>query len=97
MLRTGVEGLDAILGGGFPEKHIMAVVGLYGTGKTILGLHFIYEGLKSGEPCMILSFEEDEESIIADAKSVGMDLEAFGNNLHVARLEASDVKKISKS
>jgi len=93
MLKTGVEGLDAILGGGIPEGHIVAVVGMYGTGKTMLGLHFIYEGLKNGEPCMILSFDEDEESIIANAKSVGMDLEAFGDNLHVARLEASEVKK----
>lgn len=93
MLKTGVEGLDAILGGGIPEGHIVAVVGMYGTGKTMLGLHFIYEGLKNGESCMILSFDEDEESIIANAKSVGMDLEAFGDNLHVARLEASEVKK----
>ncbi|WP_456328996.1 KaiC domain-containing protein [Archaeoglobus sp.] len=93
MLKTGVDGLDAILGGGIPEGHIVAVVGMYGTGKTMLGLHFIYEGLKNGEPCMILSFDEDEESIIANAKSVGMDLEAFGDKLHVARLEASEVKK----
>uniref|UniRef100_A0A7C3M9D6 KaiC domain-containing protein n=1 Tax=Archaeoglobus fulgidus TaxID=2234 RepID=A0A7C3M9D6_ARCFL len=93
MLKTGVEGLDAILGGGIPEGHIVAVVGMYGTGKTMLGLHFIYEGLKNGEPCMIISFDEDEESIIADAKSIGMDLESFGKNLQVVRLEASEVKK----
>jgi len=93
MLKTGVEGLDAILGGGIPEGHIVAVVGMYGTGKTMLGLHFIYEGLKNGEPCMIISFDEDEDSIIADAKSIGMDLESFGKNLQVVRLEASEVKK----
>jgi len=93
MLKTGVEGLDAILGGGIPEGHIVAVVGMYGTGKTMLGLHFIYEGLKNGEPCMIISFDEDEESIIANAKSIGMDLESFGKNLQVVRLEASEVKK----
>ncbi len=78
MLKTGVDGLDAILGGGIPEGHIVAVVGMYGTGKTMLGLHFIYEGLKNGETCMIISFDEDEESLIANAKSVGMDLTLSG-------------------
>lgn len=93
MLKTGIEGLDAILGGGIPEGHIVAVVGSYGTGKTTLGIHFIYEGLKNGESCMILSFDEDERSILDNAKSVGMDLEPFGDKLQIVRLEASEVKK----
>jgi len=93
MLKTGIEGLDAILGGGIPEGQIVAVVGSYGTGKTTLGIHFIYEGLKNGESCMILSFDEDERSILDNAKSVGMDLEPFGDKLQIVRLEASEVKK----
>lgn len=92
MLRTGIDGLDALLGGGIPEGHIVAVVGSYGTGKTTLGLHFIYEGLKNGESCMIISFDEDEKSIIDNAKSVGMDLESF-DKLQVVRLEAAEVRK----
>lgn len=92
MLRTGIDGLDALLGGGIPEGHIVAVVGSYGTGKTTLGLHFIYEGLKNGESCMIISFDEDEKSIMDNAKSVGMDLESF-DKLQVVRLEAAEVRK----
>ena len=93
MLATGIEGLDAMLGGGIPEGHVVAVVGSYGTGKTTLGLHFIYEGLKNGEKCMILSFDEDEESILGTAKSVGMDLESFANMLQILRLEAAEVRR----
>lgn len=92
-LSTGIEGLDTILGGGIPKGYVVAVIGSYGTGKTTLGLHFVYEGLKSGESCIVLSFDEDEESILRNAKSVGMDLEKF-NNIQVIRLEAIGVKKI---
>lgn len=92
-LSTGIEGLDAILGGGIPKGYVVAVIGSYGTGKTTLGLHFIYEGLKNGESCIVLSFGEDEESIMRNAKSVGMDLGKF-NNVQVIRLEAMGVKKI---
>ncbi len=91
-LSTGIKGLDSILGGGIPKGYVVAVIGSCGTGKTTLGLHFIYEGLKNGENCIILSFEEDEESIIRNAMSVGMKLEEF-KNLQIIRLEAMSVKK----
>jgi KaiC domain protein len=91
-LSTGIKGLDTILGGGIPKGYVVAVIGSCGTGKTTLGLHFIYEGLKNGENCIVLSFEEDEESIIRNATSVGMKLEEF-KNLQIIRLEAMSVKK----
>ncbi|MEM2176519.1 MAG: KaiC domain-containing protein [Archaeoglobaceae archaeon] len=91
-LSTGVAGLDAILGGGIPKGYVIAVIGSYGTGKTILGLHFIYEGLKKGESCVIISFDEDEDSILRNAKSVGMKLDEF-KNLQIVRFEALEVKK----
>ncbi|MDI9610203.1 MAG: KaiC domain-containing protein [Archaeoglobaceae archaeon] len=91
-LSTGIVGLDAILGGGIPKGYVVAVIGSYGTGKTTLGLHFIYEGLKNGESGIILSFDEDEESILRNAKSIGLSLENF-KNLQIIRLEALTVKK----
>ncbi len=93
LLSSGIDGLDLMLGGGIPKGHIVAVVGQYGTGKTTLGLHFIYAGLQNGEKCIILSFDEDEESLIQDAKSFGMDFDSYRDNLEITRLEASEVKE----
>ncbi|RLI80726.1 KaiC domain-containing protein [Archaeoglobales archaeon] len=93
MLSTGIKGLDNMLGGGILEGHVIAVVGLYGTGKTTLGLQFIYEGLKNGENCIIISFDEDEESIIENSKAFGMGLEQFDDKVQIVRLEAVEVKK----
>jgi KaiC domain protein len=93
-LSTGIEGLDKMLGGGIPKGHIVTVVGAYGTGKTTLALQFIYAGLLNGENCIYISFDEDEESILQDAESFGMDFRSYlGKNLEVIRLEAIEVKE----
>lgn len=91
-LATGIAGLDGMLGGGIPKGYVVAVIGSYGTGKTTLGMHFIYEGLKRGERCVVISFDEDEDSLIRNAKSVGMDLASF-KNLQISRLDALSFKK----
>ncbi|RLI75693.1 KaiC domain-containing protein [Archaeoglobales archaeon] len=92
-LSTGIPGLDNLLGGGILEGHVVAVIGLYETGKTTLGLHFVYEGLKNGESCIIISFNEDEESIVENSKAIGMDLEQFKDKIQIVRLEAVEVKR----
>jgi len=43
-LSTGVDGLDALLGGGLIPGTLTVVVGASGIGKTQLGLHFANEG-----------------------------------------------------
>ncbi|ADC65042.1 putative circadian clock protein, KaiC [Ferroglobus placidus DSM 10642] len=89
LLSTGIPGLDKMLGGGIPKGYVVGVIGGYGTGKTTLSLHFISEGVRRGERCIFISFEEDEESIIETAKSFGMNLES---NVRILRLEAEVVR-----
>ncbi len=93
LVSTGIRGLDVMLGGGIPKGHVVAVIGQYGTGKTTIGLHFTYEGLRNGENCMVISFDEDEESIVASAESFGMKFSEHSDRLLIVRLEAEDVKK----
>ncbi len=91
LLSTGIQGLDKLLGGGIPRKYVVGVIGGYGTGKTTLSLHFIHEGVKNGERCVFISFEEDEESILETAESFGMNLRK--ENVKIIRLEAEMVKE----
>ncbi len=72
--RTGIEGLDEMLGGGLPASSITVVLGSFGTGKTTLALQYLLRGLDSGEKCIFISLEEDEQSIMKYAGSYGWDL-----------------------
>jgi circadian clock protein KaiC len=73
--RTGIKGLDAILIGGLPRGNITVVTGGPGTGKTTLGLEFIYRGVREfDEPGMVVTFEVSPDRLIADAATLGWDL-----------------------
>lgn len=93
-VKTGIDGLDEMLQGGFPENHIVVVMGSFGTGKTTLGLQFIVEGIRNGEPCIFISLEEDKESITSNAASFGWDVAKAieSKKLGLFKLEPSDAK-----
>ncbi len=68
---TGVPGLDALLLGGLPRSSTTIVEGGTGTGKTLVGLHFLLEGVRRGEPGILFTLEETPGQIRAVAKSFG--------------------------
>jgi KaiC/GvpD/RAD55 family RecA-like ATPase len=72
---SGVEGLDELIEGGFPEGTNVLVTGGPGTGKSIVGLQFIVNGAQNREPGIYLTIEEGRGRIIAQAKQFGWDLE----------------------
>jgi len=57
-LAMGVPGLDDMLGGGLPSGYSMLVAGPSGSGKTILATAFLAEGVRRGEPGVIVAFEQ---------------------------------------
>ena len=72
---TGIAGLDAITGGGLPRDRVTLVAGGAGTGKTLLGLQFLAAGARQhGEPGVLMTFEEAEPKLAANACSLGLDL-----------------------
>lgn len=94
LLNTGIQGLDELLQGGFPEKHMIVVVGGMGTGKTTLALQFLINGLKSGEKAVYMSLEEQEAEIKESARGFGWDLQTYIDNgtLALIRLDPNDIK-----
>jgi KaiC domain protein len=91
---TGIGGLDEMMGGGIPSGQIIAVMGSCGTGKTTLGLQFIWTGLQKGEKGIFISLEEDENAITSNAFTYGWILKPFIENktLTLVKLEPSDAK-----
>jgi KaiC/GvpD/RAD55 family RecA-like ATPase len=74
LTRTGIEGLDSILGGGIVDNATVLISGNPGTGKSILGLQYIYNGVREfDEKGIYLSFEENREDIAQAAESIGFE------------------------
>jgi circadian clock protein KaiC len=71
---TGVAGIDEMLGGGLPRASSTVVQGATGTGKTLLGLHFLLEGVRRGEPGVHFTLEETADQLRGIARVLGWDL-----------------------
>src|SRR5579862_6701442 len=82
---TGVDGLDAMLGGrGFFRGSSILVSGTAGSGKSTLAAHFADATCRRGERCLYLAFEESRGQIVRNMRSVGIDFRA--------RLEAGTLR-----
>src|SRR2546430_15223657 len=57
-VKTGVVGLDTMLNGGFLPARPYVVSGPTGSGKTVLVAHFLLEGLRLQEPCLLVTLDE---------------------------------------
>jgi KaiC domain protein len=92
---SGIPGLDAMLGGGFPAGHVVLVTGLPGTGKTCFGLQFLAHGLGQGEKAVYLSLEEDAPQLLATARQFGWSLDdaVSKGQLRIVRLDPKETKQ----
>jgi circadian clock protein KaiC len=90
---SGVAGLDALLGGGLPRGAATLALGTPGTGKTLLGLHFLDAGAHADEPGVYLGFHEPPARILAVADRLGLrlrDAASGGALAFLWQLPASD-------
>lgn len=75
-ISTGIPRLDNMLTGkGFYRGSSILLSGTAGTGKSTLGAHFIEAACKRGERALFFAFEESQDQIIRNMRSVGIELE----------------------
>jgi circadian clock protein KaiC len=75
-ISSGNSRLDTMLGGkGFYRGSSILVSGTAGTGKSTIAAHFVEAACKRGERALFFAFEESQDQIIRNMKSVGIDLE----------------------
>ncbi|SCZ62892.1 circadian clock protein KaiC [Thiohalomonas denitrificans] len=87
-ISTGIDGLDAILGGGIPEGRTTLVHGGTGSGKTMVGLQWLHSGALAGEAGLFLSLEESAESLRRNTAALGWDLEREEREGRLALVDA---------
>ncbi len=96
-VKTGIEGLDEVMGGGFEQSSVNIVCGGPGTGKSIFALQFLRNGaLDFNEPGIYITFEESKGKIYKHTKEFGWNLKALEDEDKLAVIEYTPehVKKL---
>ena len=78
---TGVAALDDLLGDGYWPGSATLVAGPSGIGKTLMGLHFIFNGAKAGQAGLIASLQENQIQLERVVKGFGWTLDTPGVTL----------------
>ena len=77
-ISSGIERLDTMLdGNGFYRGSSILVSGTAGTGKSTIAAHFVEAACARGEQALFFAFEESQDQIIRNMRSVGIELEKF--------------------
>ncbi|HEX4946867.1 MAG TPA: ATPase domain-containing protein, partial [Blastocatellia bacterium] len=73
----GVPAVDEMIGSGIFDGSVTLVVGVTGTGKTVLGTEFLVEGARQGKKGLLVTLDEHPAQIIRNADGLGLDLKKY--------------------
>jgi circadian clock protein KaiC len=71
---TGIPGLDELMSGGLFLGSTTLVVGITGSGKSVMGLQYVAEGARQGERSLMLTLDEPPAQVLRNAATIGIDL-----------------------
>lgn len=79
-MSSGLQGLDAVLAGGYRRGASILIVGTAGSGKTTLASLFAQAACRRGERVLYLNFEESPDSLVSSMRSPGLALRPLIKN-----------------
>jgi circadian clock protein KaiC len=77
LLKTGVPGLDDVLGAGLTPGRLYLIEGSPGSGKTTIAMQFLMEGVRMGERVLYVTLSETGEELQGVARSHGWNLDGI--------------------
>ena len=85
---SGNAGLDRLTHGGLLRGSSTLLSGPTGTGKTLLATQFAAQGAASGEPALVVAYEETPEQVRANGRALGHDIDVYEAQglLHIVSL-----------
>lgn len=86
---TGIEGLDQIIEGGLPKGRSILITGTAGSGKSTLGVQFLYNGARLyDENGIFVTLQEEISDIKADMSRYGWDLQKLSSEGKLALIQS---------
>ncbi|TAJ24146.1 MAG: circadian clock protein KaiC [Reyranella sp.] len=92
-VKSGVEALDALLGGGIELGSSTLVLGPSGAGKSLLCLQFVADAIRKGGKAAMFAFDEELGLLFDRVRPLGFDLEAMqrGGKLMIKQFDAAEL------
>lgn len=95
-IATGINGLDELVGGGFPEGRTILIIGGPGSGKTILCSQFLYKGMyENQENAVFVSLDESKDSFYTEMQQFGWDFKKAEEDRKFAFIDATRISRVS--
>ena len=94
-VKTGIQGLDNLIEGGFPRGSNIVVTGVAGTGKSIFAMNFIAEGCRNNEKCLYITVEQSPDEIVEQAMQFNWDFNQWENEGKL-KIVALDYRRLSE-
>ncbi|UCE72954.1 MAG: hypothetical protein JSV56_07915 [Methanomassiliicoccales archaeon] len=86
-IESGLNGLDALLGGGLPENSVTLVYGPPKTGKSILCYHFLFRGLLKDEPCLFVMSDYTWNQLSERMMTFNWPIEKYAKDEKIYRID----------
>jgi circadian clock protein KaiC len=83
---TGIDGLDALLAGGYRRGTAVMISGPSGVGKTTVAASFTASACQEGDRVLYVNLEQSKESLVSCMLSPGIDLH---RHIQAGRLQIS--------
>jgi KaiC/GvpD/RAD55 family RecA-like ATPase len=89
-VRTGIRSFDHLFANnGYPKNNSVLVIGGPGSGKSIFGMQYIYNGAaEHDEPGVYVTLEENPDKIRRNMKGFGWDIEALEEQGKISMVDA---------
>jgi len=75
-IRSGIGGLDVLLGGGLETGTTTLVTGPAGVGKSIIASHYAVAAADAGHSVTFFVFDEERQTLLNTTESLGIGLQA---------------------
>jgi circadian clock protein KaiC len=92
-LKSGIDSIDTLLGGGIEEGTSVLVLGPAGAGKSTLTLQYAVSAAERGEHAVIFTFDESINTMLHRAKGIGMKLAEYvsAGLIHLQPVDAAEM------
>ena len=87
-IQTGIPGLDAILKGGIPRRNVVLLSGGPGTGKSIFGYQYLFNGLTRGQSGVLVALEEHPVQVRLSMAQFGWNVTLYEEKGRFALVDA---------